>query len=45
MLIIVMRRTMVESSDDEVFINRNCVVVLSMILKDMRKYIDMDLTE
>ncbi|KAG6513446.1 hypothetical protein ZIOFF_023776 [Zingiber officinale] len=34
-----------ESSDDEDFINRNCVVILGMMLKDMNKYVDKGLME
>ncbi|XP_074559887.1 uncharacterized protein LOC141815924 [Curcuma longa] len=34
-----------ESSDDEAFINRNCAIVLWMVSKDMRKYIDRGLIE
>ncbi|KAG6490386.1 hypothetical protein ZIOFF_051682 [Zingiber officinale] len=34
-----------ESSDDEVFINRNCLVILGMMLKDINKYVDKDIME
>ncbi|KAG6527504.1 hypothetical protein ZIOFF_009607 [Zingiber officinale] len=37
--------TLDESSDDEVFINRNCLVILGMMLKNINKYVDKGLME
>ncbi|KAG6486803.1 hypothetical protein ZIOFF_055383 [Zingiber officinale] len=37
--------TLDESSDDEVFINRNCLVILAMMLKNINKYVDKGLME